>query len=798
MKITIGSIRISILILFLALSYKANAQEKYTISGTVKDAATGETLIGVNVIFPDLIKGTTTNEYGYFSISLAVGTHNILIDYMGYTSIKEIIVLDKNIKKNYEISENMSQLDEVVISTSAKTLNIRKAEVSSHKLTMKDIKKIPVVLGEVDLIKTIQLLPGVTNGGEGSAGFNVRGGAADQNMIMLDEAVLYNSDHVFGFVSVFNGDAIKNLKLYKGGIPAQFGGRASSVLDVHQKDGNAKEMHIQGGVGVLSSRLLVEGPIGREEKGSFIVAGRSSYVHLFFPLSKDLKGNKISFYDLNAKLSYSIDEENKIFLSSYFGRDVLAFGDSFANDYGNFTLSLRWNHLFTEKLFSNLSFIHTDYSYNLDFDYLGFSWQSGIKNTNFKYDFKYYVSDDVKVDFGINSLLYEFNPGAISPFGEGSVINEKSLDLKKALESALYISVKQDISDKISVNYGLRYSMFSRLGGEDLQLYENNMPVTYDSESGIYQEGIRTDVKQYGKSESIATFGELEPRLAISFRINDDNSFKFGYNRMAQYIHLISNSNSPTPLDNWAPSGKYIKPQIANQYNLGYYTNIAEGDYSLETEVYYKTINNRLDYIDGSSLIAQENIETQILSGEARSYGLELMFKKNKGKFTGWVSYTLSRAEQKVEGRTAEESGIVNGNWYKSNYDKTHNLSVVGSYNYSKKWSYGFNFTYETGSPTTYPSSQYVYQDVVIPNYSDRNEDSLPDFHHLDISMTYNPSKNKGRKWKAEWVFSVYNVYGRENANSISFRQNETTRQNEAVQLSIFGLIPSVTYNFKF
>jgi hypothetical protein len=786
-------IRLTLFLTFL-ISYIGFAQEKHTISGTISDAKTNETLIGVNIN----LKGTNyfaiTNEYGFFSITVPSGDYQILISYVGFETIDEKISLNENTKRNYSLSETGEQLQEVIITEKTKT-NTRKAEMSVNKLSIAQIKQMPVVLGEVDIIKSLLFLPGVTNAGEGQSGFNVRGGGADQNLILLDEATIYNSSHLFGFFSVFNPDAIKDLKLYKGGIPARFGGRASSVLDIYQKDGNSKKFSMNGGIGLISSRLLAEGPIVKD-KGSFLIGGRGSYAHLFLKLSNNK--NSAYFYDLNTKLNYKLNKTNSLYLSGYFGRDVFDIAQSFTNTYGNSTLNLRWNHLFSEKLFSNLSMIYSDYYYGLDLDFIGFTWNSGIKNYNIKYDFKYYLNDKFKINYGANAIYYHFNPGEISPLDENSGINYKKLEQKYAFEPAFYIDTEQKINDKLSLQYGLRYSLFYRLGSSTVNYYENDLPVAYDNELKIYEKATPIRTEFFGKNKVIASYDNLEPRFAMAYEFSPNKSVKLGYNRMVQYLQLISNTASPTPLDVWTPSDNYIKPQIADQIAVGYFTNLKDDVYSLEVESFYKKVKNRIDYIDGADLIANEAIEQVVLNGEMRSYGLEILFRKNTGKLNGWISYTLSKSEQKTPGRFANEIGINNGNWYKNAYDKTHNLAVTSSYKLNPKWSFGASFMLQTGQPVTYPNGQYVYEGITVPSYGLRNENNLPIYHHLDVSATLIPKKNKGRNWQAEWVFSVYNLYARKNAASISFAQNLETAQNEAIRLSIFGIVPAVSYNFKF
>lgn len=782
-------------IVFLLSFLAASAQQKFTLSGTISDISSNETLIGASVYITETQTVVSTNEYGFYSVSLPSGTYTVQVSYVSFSTITETVTLDRDIRKNYLLETSSQELEEIVISENKNRANIRKPEMSVNKLSIKEIKKMPVVLGEVDILKSILQLPGVTNAGEGSSGFNVRGGAADQNLILLDEATIFNSSHLFGFFSVFNSDAIKDLKLYKGGIPARFGGRVSSVLDIYQKEGNSNDYHVTGGVGLISSRLMAEGPLVKG-KSSFLVGGRSSYAHLFLKLTDN--DNSAYFYDLNTKLSYKLNENNSLYLSGYFGRDVFSISDNFNNVYGNAVVNLRWNHLFNDQLFSNMSMIYSNYYYGLKLDFIGFNWDSGIKNYNFKYDLKHYISNNFKLDYGVNAIYYDFNPGSISPSRADSGINPDQLDKKYAFEPAVYIDAEHTLTDKLTVSYGLRYSMFYRLGSQTLNVYANNQAVTFDNDLKIYEKAEAIGTETYGNGEVIADFNNIEPRAAVAYQLNDDQSIKASYNRMAQYLHLISNTASPTPLDVWAPSDNFIKPQLLDQVALGYFRNFKDDDYSLEVETFYKKIKNRVDYIDGADLIANNAIEQVVLNGRARAYGLEVLFRKNTGRLSGWIAYTLSRAEQQTPGRAPGETGINNGEWYRTNYDKLHNLSITSAYELSKKWSFGAIFALQSGMPATFPNGQYEYGGIIIPSYGTRNADRLPAYHHLDVSATYAPKPDKKTGWQSEWVFSIYNLYNRMNAASITFRQNQETGVNEASRLSIFGIIPSVTYNFKF
>jgi len=782
-------------VIFFCFSFFATAQDskRYTLSGIISEASSKETLIGVNVLIPELQTGTVTNEYGFYSISLPEGVYEVEFRFLGFETVQRTFDLKENIKFDLALEEDSQRLDEVIITQNNELLNIRKPQMSVNALSIKTIRQMPVVLGETDVIKSIQLLPGVTSAGEGASGFNVRGGAADQNLILLDEAILYSSSHLFGFFSVFNPDAIKDLKLYKGGIPAKYGGRISSVLDIYQKDGNKNQYKATGGIGLVSSRLMLEGPLVKE-KSSFLIAGRSSYAHLFLPLFDN--DNIAYFYDLNTKLSYNINENNNLYLSGYFGRDVFNISDNFSNTFGNATINLRWNHLFSDRLFSNLSIIYSDYYYGLTLGFVGFDFESGIDNFNLKYDFKHYLSQKVQLTYGLNAIYYRFNPGEIRPSPEDSGINYQKLTEKYAFENSIYFDAEWEITNRLSVQGGLRLSTFHRLGQDALNIYENDNPLLFNTQFQIYESANPIAVESFSRSQTIKSFFQPEPRFTAAYKLNENSSVKLNYQRMAQFIHLISNTTSPTPFDVYAPSGKYIDPQLADQIAAGYFRNFK--NYSLEVEAFYKTVDNRVDYIDGANLIANDAIEQVLLNGEARAYGLEVLFKKTTGKLNGWVAYTLSKSEQRTPGRTAEETGINNGEWYNAPWDKTHDISITTSYEWNDKWTFGANFILQTGQPFTFPDGQYMYNGIVVPTFEARNSSRLPIFHHLDLSATLTPRKNKSRKWQTEWVFSVYNVYNRMNAASISFRENRDTFRNEAVRLSIFGIVPSVTYNFRF
>lgn len=783
------------LCLFL-ISSIAIAQSSYTLSGSITDKSNGETLFGASVFLKGTTTGVITNEYGFYSLTAPEGNYTLIISYMGYAEIEQEVTLTSSQKFNFEIAEYSTSLDEVVVTAEEpERVILKKPEMSVVKMNIATVKQMPVVMGEVDILKSLQMLPGVTNNGEGSGGFHVRGGGGDQNLVLLDEAIIYNTSHMFGFFSVFNADAIKDMKLYKGGIPARFGGRVSSVLDVRQKDGNRKKLALTGGIGIISSRLTVEGPI-LNDKGSFLIAGRRSYIDLIMKAAGE--DNSASFYDLNLKTSYSINDNNKLFLSGYFGRDAFKIGDSFESSYGNATGNLRWNHIFNNKLFSNFSVIGSKYDYDLGIAIGEFDWVSSITNYNLKYDLKYYLNDKFKLDFGASTIYYDFDPGQINPTSETSAVNHLELDRKKAFESGLYINAEHKLTPKLTAQYGLRYSSFSRLGGQALVDYVNEQPVVFNSTLAFYEKGVAAGETNYEKGDAIKQFGNFEPRASLAYELNEVSSLKAGFSRVAQYIHLLSNTTSATPLDVWTPSGKYIDPQLSNQYALGYFRNFKDKEYSLEVETYYKNTDNRIDYVDGSNLIGQNTIETEILSGESRAYGLEILLRKNEGKFTGWFAYTLAKSEQKTPGGKAGGLGINNGEWYNTAYDRTHDISISGAYKLNDKFSFGANLVFQTGRPVTYPNGQYIYEGVSIASYAERNSDRLPAYHRLDLSATYIPNRNPDAKLKGEWVLGIYNAYSHKNASSISFGQNNNTGVNEATRLSIFGIVPSLTYNFKF
>jgi hypothetical protein len=769
------------------------AKKKNKLTGQVLDE-NREPVIGANVFIIELSTGVTTDSNGAFSIELDRGIYNLVVSYVGLKNKERQIAVDNDERIKFNMESDSQQLEQVIV-TNSKAVDVRNTQMSVNKLSMAEIKRIPVAMGEPDPLKSLLTLPGVTNAGEASSGFNVRGGAADQNLILLDGAPVYGDSHMFGFFSIFNADVVNGLDLYKGGIPSKFGGRVSSVLDVTQQTGDFENYKVNGGIGLISSRLLVQGPI-QKDVGSFLIAGRASYAHLFLKLADN--NNSAMFYDINAKFNYRLGANNTLAFSGYFGNDVFDINDRFSSTYGNTMGILSWKHKFSENLNTNLAVFYSDYKFNLGLQQENFDWNNNIRTYGLKYGWNHIVTDKFKLNYGIDGQYYNFNPGTVQPTSSDSDFNYKQLDKKYSLETSAYLDFENQITPKLNLRYGLRYSMFYRLGNETINTYQDGKAVVFNPLYHIYQEGTPTGSISYGSGEKISSFDNLEPRVALSYAFNDDASVKASYNRMAQYIHILSNTQSPLPTSIWTPSGPFTKPQLLDQYAAGYFRNFRDGDYSFEGELFYKKIQNRIDYIDGADILANNNIEQVILNGKARSYGMELLFRKNTGNFTGWVSYTLSRAEQKTPGRTPDEPGIANGDWYLSGYDKLHNLNIVGSYEYNPKWSFNANFTLQSGQPVTYANGYYEFGGINIPNFSLRNENRLPLFHHLDLAATYTPKPDKKKGWQSYWVFSLYNVYNRKNAASMTFATNEDTGANETRRLSIFGIVPGISYNFKF
>ncbi len=766
------------------------AQNKVTISGYVKDKENGEVLFAATVSVKGQNIAVSTNAYGFYSLSLSPGEYNIVYNYLGYESQTRTINLNKSERYDVLLQVKGRAINEVTVSSTKKNENVEENVMSMNKMDIKEIKSMPALLGEVDVIRSIQTLPGVSTVGEGSTGFNVRGGGVDQNLILLDEAPVYNSSHLFGFFSVFNPDAVKDITLLKGGIPAQYGGRLSSLLDVRMKDGNANEFHGNGGIGLISSRLTLEGPV-QKDKSSFILAGRRTYGDLFLKLSPDeaINNNTAYFYDLSAKYNQTINKNNRIYLSGYFGRDVFRFDDFFKMSWGNATGTFRWNHLFSEKLFANLSLIYSNYDYSLGVPTgsQSFDWKSNIINYSPKVDMGYYLDNKHTINFGASAIFYDFNPGTVTPGNSESIFNPYQLSNQRANEYAIYVDDEYNVNPRLNIKFGVRLSGFDYLGEQTV--------FDYAGTDGERKKPV--NARQFGKGESIAFYPNAEPRFSVKYGLTEFSSFKFSYNRMAQYIHLISGTTAASPTDVWTPSTNNIKPALADQVAMGYFRNMKDNTIEASVEVFYKTMTNQIDYVDGAELLLNKQLEADLIYGDGRAYGIEFFLKKNAGRFTGFSSYTLSKSERKI-------NGINNNEYYDAKYDKTHILSLVGTYEATKRLTLSANFNYSTGVATTFPNSRYEYNGVVVPHNlnNSRNNYRVPAYHRLDLSATLRNKPKEGKKYSSEWVFSIYNVYARRNAYSVYFRQNTEDPNNyktEAVRLSIFGsMLPSVTYNFKF
>ena len=779
--------QLGLLLLILVCSAKIMAADlpstndnKFTVSGYIKDKNSGETLIGANVYVKELKTGAAANLYGFYSLSMPQGTYTLIYSYIGYEQVVKEISLTENKTINIELTSTQNTFKEVEIVGKKENDNITNTEMSVFKLDNKVISKIPVLLGESDLVKAIQLLPGVQSSCEGSSGFNVRGGSADQNLILLDEATVYNASHLMGFFSVFNSDAIKDVKLYKGDIPPSFGGRLSSLLDVRMKDGNNKKYNASGGIGLIASRLTLEGPIVKD-KSSFMLSGRRTYFDLFLPLFKKkdslMSESRLYFYDLNLKVNYDINKNNRVFISSYFGRDMFRFSDQFNFTWGNNTETIRWNHLFGTKLFSNLTLLYSDYTYELGTSSgtPRFKWNSNMKDVSMKYDFNYYLNTNNTLKYGATGTIHYFNPGVFS-IKESKV--EYKLPKTDALEYAFYLSNEQKIGALLTIDYGLRYSIFQNMGKATINNYDNNH--------------VYIDSTVYAKGDIFKTFGGFEPRLSGSYILNEVSSIKGAYNKTRQYVQLASNSTGGSPLDVWFPSSPNVKPQISDQFNLGYFRNFKKNAYETSIEAYYKKMKNQVDFKDFSNLLLNDKMDGDLRFGSAWSYGTEIMIKKNTGKLTGWVSYTLSRAEKKI-------NGINDNKKYLANYDHTHNVSIVLTYAIGKRVDVSANWVYITGAPTTLPTGRFYYGNTIIPVYSDKNSARMPDYHRLDLSITLRGKEKPGQKFYGEWNLSVFNVYNRKNAYSVFFEQDKNnSQQMQAYKMSMFPIVPSVTYNFHF
>jgi hypothetical protein len=751
-----------------------NAQQSYSLNGEVRDAETGEVLIGASVAVYGSFLGTVSNQYGFYSLTLKKESYRIVVSYVGYQRFEQQIDLLKNQKINFNLHPKTKEIKEIIVTSEKTDENIRSVQMSNDRLIIKQLESVPVLLGEKDVLKTIQLLPGISTTSEGSSGFSVRGGSFDQNLILLDEAPVYSAAHLLGFFSVFNSEALKDISIYKGGIPAEFGGRASSVLNISMKDGNSKKMSASGGIGLIASRLTLEGPLGKNERTSFIVSGRRSYADIIGKVGNFLEDDMtLYFYDLNVKINHKINNNNRIYLSAYSGKDAFQYED-LGTDWGNSTATLRWNHIWNSKLFSNTSVIYSNYDYGFNISEKT-SMTSGIIDIGLKHDFSFYKTPGNTIRYGFNTTYHTFNPGKLN-YEEEESEHDLLMEQKQALESAVYFSNYRKVSTSLSVECGLRISLFNQFG--------EGWQKTYDEENNII------DSTWFNKSELMQSYFEFEPRFSLNYLLNNRNSIKASFSRMAQYLHLISNSTSGQPTDTWFPSTNNIKPLVASQFALGYFQNFKNNTYEFSVETYYKDVDNVTDYEDGTDILLNEDIEAQIISGDGRSYGLEFYLKKKQGRFTGWLSYTLSRTENKID-------EINSGSWYPTKNDKKHDLSVVGSYRFNQRLSLAASWVYYTGNAVTFPSGQYSFDGQSWPYYSERNSYRMPNYHRLDFNVHLNGKKKK--HMESSWDFSIYNVYNRYNAYTITFDESETQPgTNEATKLSLFGLVPSVSWNFKF
>ncbi|MGV8878239.1 MAG: TonB-dependent receptor [Sphingobacteriaceae bacterium] len=766
-------------VLLLLLSSNAFSQNKFTISGTVKDAQTGEVLIGATVRLQEIAgNGSSTNAYGFFSLSALAGNYTVVISYVGYEASLRNINLSKNTTLNVDLNPG-NALNEVVINDkAAKNEQVVNPQMGIEKLSMNDIKNIPVLFGEKDVLKTIQLLPGIKSAGEGNSGFYVRGGSADQNLILLDEATVYNASHLLGFFSTFNADAIKDVSLYKGGMPAQYGGRLASVVDIKMDDGNQKAYTAEGGIGLIASRLKVEGPIVRD-KGSFMISGRRTYADLFLKLSGDstLKRSSLYFYDLNAKGNYRLDDKNRIYLSGYFGKDVLGLGETFRMNWGNTTATVRWNHLFSGKLFSNSTLIYSNYNYAIENsgNSNDFKVTSSIKDYHFKQDFQYYISNNHTLRFGLNVIHHTIAPGRITT-SLTSGVNEKTIEDRYGMEGALYVADEWKAGNRLNIIYGVRLSAFSLLGPGMFRTYT--------------PDGKVNSAASYTAGSIVETYINPEPRASLSYQLDSASAVKVSYNRNTQNLHLLSNSTATLPTDLWVMSSNNIKSEIADQGSLGYYHNFKNNQFEFSAEIYYKDMQNQIDYKNAAELRANENVESQLLFGTGRAYGIEFFLKKKYGDFNGWLGYTLSRTERRFD-------GINDGAYYPAKQDRTHDLSAVGIYKLNSRWTFSGTFVYSTGNAVTFPSGKYTLNGQTALYYGPRNGYRMPDYHRLDIGATLNGRQHKG--FHSSWSFGFYNVYNRKNAYVIDFIDdpNDPSR-TQTEQTALFGIIPSITWNFKF
>ena len=767
----------------------ATAQEKFTLSGYVRDSLSGETLIGATVSVNGHGKGIVSNQFGFYSITLPRGAYAVVVSFAGYQLQQLVITFDKNIEQNFYLTTK-PVLQEVIVSARRRDGNVTNAQMGKIDLNINQVKSVPVLLGETDLLKTLQLLPGVRNAGEGNTGLYVRGGGPDQNLILLDDAIVYNTGHLFGFFSIFNSDAIKNISLIKGGMPAQYGGRLSSVLDVAMKDGNLKKFEVEGGIGAIASRLSIQGPI-KKDKSSFIISGRRTYIDLlakpFISQKSDFYGSGYYFYDFNAKVNYIFSEKDRVYLSGYFGRDVFTYRNSrrvFKADipWGNSTATLRWNHVFNRKLFANTTVLYNDYAFSFGATQNDFNIKlsSGIHDWSAKTDFDFYASAQHKLRFGAAFTYHTFTPNVLSGNqGENQFYPDNEMR-KYAGETGIYLQDDWDVSERIKINAGLRYSRFVQLGPYKIFSTDLN--------------GNKSDSISYSRHKAVKTYDGFEPRFTIRYAIDDETSIKAAVTRNLQYIHLVSNAGSTLPTDLWVPSTYRVKPQESWQYATGFFKNFNDNMLETSLEVYYKQMNNQIEYREGYTPSLKDP-EEDFVFGKGWSYGTELFINKTKGKLTGWIGYTLSWTWRQFD--TLNE-----GLRYPSKYDRRHDLSVVATYQLNKKWKLSGVFVYGSGNAVSLPERFYIVGGVFTQDYSKINQYRLAPYHRMDISATLTPRTKPNQKFQQSWIFSIYNAYSRLNPYFIYFSQEgspyDGTLKIEPHQVSLFPIIPAVTWNFKF
>jgi len=767
-------------LLLLLFTGSLLAQKRFVISGTIEDKVSGEKLIGATVRIKELTKsGTITNNYGFYSVSLPPGNFTLVYSFVGYNTIEKKVATTGDQVIDVRL-DTQNELNEIVIkSNKPNNDNVASPQMGEDKLNMAQANNVPVLLGEKDILKTITLLPGIESAGEGNTGYYVRGGASDQNLILLDEATVYNASHFFGFFSTFNSDAIKDVSIFKGGMPAEYGGRLSSVLDVKMLDGNNKEYTVEGGIGLISSRIKIEGPIVKD-KGSFMISARRTYIDLFLHASSDstLKGSSLYFYDINAKANYHFDDKNALYISGYFGKDVLQLKDIFGTLWGNSTGTIRFNHIFNSRLFSNTSLIYSNYNYTIEdlqsANY--FMAKSQINDVNFKEDLQYSLSNVHTLKFGLNVLHHTIAPGTITTDATSS-FNDVSVEERYGYENAAYVSDEWRLNSKLTFLYGFRLSSLFLLGPGTFK--------TYDEAGDVLTSAT------YASGALVKDYFNLEPRFSASYLLNDQSSVKASYNRNTQNIHLLNNSTSSTPADLYVMSSNNIKPEISDQLSTGYFRNFEENTYEFSAEIYYKWLQNQIDYKDGAQLIVNPDVESLLTYGTGRAYGLELFLKKKYGKFNGWIGYTLSRTELKF-------ADINSGKYFPATQDRTHDLSVVGIYQLNERWSFSSDFVYATGNAVTFPTGKYEIGGLTTFSYSERNGYRMPSSNRLDIGATLEGKKHK--KYHSSWTFGIYNVYAHRDPYLITFRDSKTVpNTTEALETSIFATrIPSVTWNFKF